>query len=191
MKNLKAKMFNQKASDPRNKPNQIIETIGLRSGQVVADIGSGGGYFTLRFAEIVGKEGRVYAVDTDEKLSEFVKNTARQKGLNNVITVLAKSKLELPKESLDLAFMRNVTHHISDRVSYFRELKKFLKPYGKVVIIEYRKGKPFTFRGIFGHYVSKETIVREMEEAGYTFEREFDFLPEQHLTIYAKQQKEA
>jgi len=191
MKNLKAKMFNQKASDLRNKPNQIIETIGLRSGQVVADIGSGGGYFTLRFAEIVGKEGRVYAVDTDEKLSQFVKNTARQKGLNNVITVLAKSKLELPKESLDLVFMRNVTHHISDRVSYFRELRKFLKPYGKVVIIEYRKGKPFTFRGIFGHYVCKETIVREMEEAGYTFEGEFDFLPEQHLTIYAKQQKEA
>ena len=191
MKNLKAKMFNKKASDPRNKPNQIIETIGLKSGQVIADIGSGGGYFTLRFAEIVGEEGKVYAVDTDEKLLEFVNNNAKQKGLNNIITLLAKDKLELPKESLDFVFMRNVTHHISNRVSYFKDLKKFLKPYGKVVIIEYKKGKPFTFRGMFGHYVCKETIVREMEEAGYTFEGEFDFLPEQHLTIYAKQRKEA
>jgi len=189
MRNLKAKMFNKKASAPRNKPNQIIETIGLKSGQVIADIGSGGGYFTLRFAEIVGEEGKVYAVDTDEKLLEFVKNSAKQKGMNNIITVLAKDKLELPKESLNFVFMRNVTHHISNRVSYFKNLKKFLKPYGKVVIIEYKKGKLFTFRWIFRHYVSKETIVQEMEKAGYVLEKEFDFLPEQHFTIYLNKQK--
>ena len=98
MKNLKAKMFNKKASDPRNKPNQIIEIIGLKSGQVIADIGSGGGYFTLRFAEIVGEEGKVYAVDTDEKLLEFVNSNSKQKGLNNIVTVLVKNKSELPKE---------------------------------------------------------------------------------------------
>lgn len=155
MKNLKAKIFNKKASDPRNKPDQIIETIGLKTGQVIADIGSGGGYFTLKFAEIVGKEGKVYAVDTDEKLLEFVNSNAKQKGLNNIVTVLVKDKLELPEESLDFVFMRNVTHHISNCVGYFKDLKKFLKPYGKVVVIEYKKGKPFTFRGMFGHYVSK------------------------------------
>ena len=184
MKNLKARMFNRKASNPRNKPDQIIEAIGLKSGQVIADIGSGGGYFTLKFAEIVGEEGKAYAVDTDEKLLEFVKKTAKEKGLNNVVMILVKDKLELPKESLDFVFMRNVTHHISNRVSYFKELKKFLKPHGKVVIIEYKKGKPFTFRGLFGHYVPKETIVQEMNEAGYVLEKEFDFLPEQHFTIY-------
>ncbi len=184
MKNLKAKMFNKKASDPQNKPNQIIEAIGLKSGQVIADIGSGGGYFTLRFAEIVGEEGKVYAVDTDEKLLEFVDNNAKQKGLNNIVMVLAKDKLELPKGGLDFVFMRNVTHHISNRVSYFKELKKFLKSSGKVIIIEYKKAKPFTFRGMFGHYVPKETIIQEMREAGYSLEKEFDFLPEQHFTIY-------
>jgi len=84
-------------------------------------------------------------------------------------------------------FMRNVTHHISNRVSYFKELKKFLKSSGRVVIIEYKKGKPFTFRGMFGHYVSRETIVQEMEEAGYSLEKEFDFLPEQHFAIYLNQ----
>jgi len=191
MRNLKAKMFNKKASDPQNKPDQIIEAIGLKSGQVIADIGSGGGYFTLRFAEIVGEGGKVYAVDTDEKLLEFVNNSAKQKGLNNVVPVLVKDKLELPEKSLDFVFMRNVTHHIPNRVSYFKELKKFLKPYGKVIIIEYKKGKPFTFRGMFGHYVSKEVIVQEMNKAGYILEKEFDFLPEQHFTIYSNKQEES
>lgn len=187
MKNLKAKMFNKKAADPKNKPDQIIETIGLKPGQAIADIGAGGGYFALRFAEIVGEKGKVYAVDADPRFLEFIKNSAKEKGLGNVLTLLAKDELDLPEEGLDFIFMRNVTHHIPNRVKYFKDLKRFLKPYGKVIIIEYGKGKPFTFRGIFGHYIPKEVIVQEMEEAGYVLENEFDFLPEQHFTIYSKQ----
>jgi len=186
MKNFKAEMFNKKASDRKNKPDKVIESIGLKSGDVIADIGSGGGYFTLRFAEIVGKEGKVYAVDTDEKLLEFIRKKAKQKGLENIITVSVKDKLKLPEKSLDYVFMRNVTHHISTRINYFKELKNFLKPSGRVIIIEYKKCKPFTFRGMFGHYVPKEVIIKEMEKAGYILEREFDFLQEQHFTVYLK-----
>jgi arsenite methyltransferase len=180
-------MFNKKASDLRNKPDQIVEAIALKPGQSIADIGSGGGYFSLRFAEMVGKEGRVYAIDTKPEFLEYVKNSAKEKGLDNVIpTLVSRDKLDLPEKSLDFIFMRNVTHHIPNRVEYFKNLKVFLKPDGKIIIIEYKKGKSFTFRGIFGHDVPKEIITREMEEAGYQLEREFDFLPEQHFTIYSK-----
>jgi len=186
MANFQAKMFNKKASDPRNKPDQIVKSIALKHGQSIADIGSGGGYFSLRFAEMVGEEGRVYAIDTKPEFLEYVKNSAKEKGLDNIIpTLLSGDKLDLPEKSLDFIFMRNVTHHITNRVEYFKNLKRFLKPNGKIIIIEYKKGKPFTFRGIFGHDVPKETIIREMEESGYLLEKEFDFLPEQHFTIYA------
>jgi len=187
MKNFKAEMFNKEAADPRNKPNQIIKIIGLKPGQVVADIGSGGGYFALRFAQIVGEEGRVYAVDINQGLLKYIDNRAKQKGLNNIVIVFAKDRLELPKQSLDFVFMRNVTHHILNRISYFKNLKEFLKPYGRVAIIEYREGGLFSFRRMFGHYVPKETIIREMMEAGYALEKEFDFLPKQHFTIYLNQ----
>jgi len=187
MGNFKAKMFNKKASDPKNKPDQIIEAISLKHGQSIADIGSGGGYFSLRFAKMIGEEGRVYAVDTKPEFLEYVKNSAREEGLDNVIPTLVSGDLDLPEKSLDLIFMRNVTHHIPNRVEYFKSLKRFLKPDGRIAIIEYKKGKIFTFRGLFGHCVSKGTIVQEMEEAGYLLEREFDFLPEQHFTIYSKQ----
>ena len=186
MANFQAKMFNKKASDPKNKPDQVIEAIALRPGQSIADIGSGGGYFSLQFARIVGKDGRVYAVDTKPEFLEYVKNSARKEGLNNVIsTLVLGDELDLPEKSLDMIFMRNVTHHIPNRVEYFKNLKRFLKPDGRIAIIEYKKGKVFTFRRLFGHYVPEETIIQEMEKAGYSLEREFDFLPEQHFTIYA------
>ncbi|HDN58534.1 MAG TPA: methyltransferase domain-containing protein [Candidatus Marinimicrobia bacterium] len=185
MANFQAKMFNKKASDPKNKPDQVVESIALKPGQSIADIGCGGGYFSLRFAEMVGKEGRVYAIDTKPEFLEYVKNSAKEKGLDNVVPMLVSGdKLDLPQKSLDFIFMRNVTHHIPNRVEYFRNLKQFLKTDGKIIIIEYKRGKPFTFRGIFRHYIPKETIIQEMEEAGYLVEKEFDFLPEQHFTIY-------
>jgi len=186
MKSFKAKMFNRKAADSRNKPDQIIEAIGLKLGQSIADIGAGGGYFTLRFAEIVGERGKVYAVDTNPRFLQFIKSKAGENGLNNIVTILTEDKLDLPEKSLDLIFMRNVTHHISNRVEYFKSLKRFLKPDGRIAIIEYKKGKIFTFRGLFGHYVPKETLIQEMEEAGYKLEKALDFLPEQHFTIYSK-----
>jgi len=189
MRTLKAKMFNKKASGSKNKPDQIIKAIGLRHGQSIADIGAGGGYFTLRFAEIVGNEGKVYAIDTNPAFLQFIEKSANEKGLNNVVTILTKDGLDLPESSLDFVFMRNVTHHIPNRVQYFKNLRRFLKPDGRVIIIEYKKGKLFTFRRLFGHYIPKEIIIQEMKEAGYKLEKEFDFLPEQHFTIYSKQSR--
>lgn len=100
MSELKAKVFNKKASDPRNKPDQIIEAIGLNYGQTIADIGAGGGYFSLRFAEIVGENGKVYAVDTNHEFLDFINNSAQKKGLNNLVTLLiTEDKLDLHEET--------------------------------------------------------------------------------------------
>lgn len=181
----KAKMFNKKASDPKNKPDQIIETLGLQPGQTIADIGAGGGYFSLRFADAVGRNGVVYAIDTSPEFLEFVRKTADEKGSSNIKTVLAEEdKLTLPKKSLDIIFLRNVYHHLPIRVEYLRNLKEFLKPGGKIVIIEYKRGGPFGFQRIFGHYVPKETIIREMGDVGYQLKNDYDFLPKQSFTVY-------
>jgi len=180
-------MFNKKASDPRNKPDQVLEALELRQGQNVADIGAGGGYFCLRFAEAAGGKGKVYAIDTNPRFLEFIKNGAKEKRLNNVKTILVvRENLALPERGLDLVFMRNVCHHLTNRVEYFRKLKRFLKPKGRVAIVEYKRAKPFTFRGMFEHYVPRETIIEEMKEAGYRVKQEFGFLPEQSFTIFSK-----
>ncbi len=191
MRNLKAEMFNRKASDPRNKPEQILEILALLKGQNVADIGAGGGYFSLRFADAVGREGRVFAVDTNQEFLEFVSNSASEKGLNNVETVLAtEDNSNLPERSLDLVFMRNVCHHLSKRVEYFKKLKDALKAGGRIAVIEYRRSGRFSFHRMLGHHVPREIIIKEMKEAGYQLKKDIDFLPEQSFTIFSLHKEE-
>ncbi len=182
---LKARMFNRAASNPKNKPGEVLEALGLKRGEWVADIGSGGGFFSLRFAEVVGRSGRVFSVDVDPGMLEFIKATARGSGLANIETVLSRGgELALPERSIDLVFVRNVYHHLTDRVEYFRRLRRFLKPAGRIAIIEYKGVKPLTFRGLFRHYVPRETIIEEMGKAGYEVSQEFTFLPEQSFIIF-------
>lgn len=186
MRNFKAEMFNRKASSPKNKPDEILEALTLQQGQKVADIGAGGGYFSLRFAEVVGRDGRVFAVDTNPKFLEFIKNSAKEKGLDNVETVLtAANNPTLPEKSIDLIFLRNVCHHLPNRAKYFKTLKYAVKPRGRIAIIEYRAGGRFSFHRKFGHYVPKEIIIEEMKEAGCLLEKDLDFLPEQSFMIFS------
>jgi len=185
-KSLKAELFNKKASDPKNEAVIVLEALGLNQGQVVADIGSGGGYFTFLFAKSVGEGGKVFAIDTNLDFLEFVKTNAEEKGLNNIETVVATNeKPLLLKKSVDLVFMRNVCHHIQNREAYFRRLRDVLNPDGRVAIVEYRGGVGFSFHSLFGHSVPKETIVKEMRAAGYRLEKDSDFLPEQSFTLFS------
>ncbi len=187
---LQAKMFNKKAADPKNKPDRILEAIDLKQGQNIADIGSGGGYFSLRFAETVGEKGRVYAIDENHEYLNFIKRNAEEKGLHNVTLVaISEGKLGLPEKDLDVVFMRNVTHHINDRIGYFKALRDYLKRGGRVAVIEYKRGKAISFRRLFGHHVSEETIAKEMNDAGFSLENRYDFLPEQHFAIYRMMNK--
>jgi ubiquinone/menaquinone biosynthesis C-methylase UbiE len=179
-------MFNRKASDPKNKPEEVLKALGLQLIQKVADIGAGGGFYSLRFAEVVGTGGQVFAVETNPMFLEFIQARAKEKGLSNIETVLAtKESAALPAKSLDLIFMRNVCHHLQKRVEYFRKLQDPLGKDGRIAIVEYKGGKGFSFHRLLGHYVPKEKIIREMKEAGFQLEKDLDFLPEQSFTIYS------
>jgi arsenite methyltransferase len=185
MSELQAKMFNKKAGNPKNKPGQILDVINLKLGQSVADIGSGGGYFSIRFAVAVGETGKVYAVDENQEYLDFIKQNAKERNLHNIILISAsEGGMDLPEKALDFVFMRNVTHHITDRAAYFKALHKYLKPGGRVAVIEYKRGKTISFRRLFGHHVSEETIAKEMHAAGFSLEKRLDFLPEQHFSIF-------
>lgn len=176
-----AKLLNRRAAAPRFLPDRVIESLALRPGETVADLGSGGGYFTLRFARAVGPTGKVLAVDMNARLLDFVKRLAVDQGLANIVPVLTDGSPDaIPPRSVDLAFMRNTYHHLADPVGFFASLKKCLKPGARVVVIDYGESSGlFSFHRIFGHRVTRAKVLDQMAAAGYERGEAFEFLPEQ------------
>jgi arsenite methyltransferase len=171
--------------DESQKPELVIQALGIEPGDRVADLGSGSGYFTFRLADAVGPSGRVYAVDVDEDMNAYVAQLARARGAANVEIVLAApDDPHLPGGAIDLIFTANTDHHIEDRPAYFRQARRFLSPEGRIAIIDYREDAGW-FQRVFGHATSHETIEREMAEAGYDVVARPGFLEEQTFLVLA------
>jgi ubiquinone/menaquinone biosynthesis C-methylase UbiE len=182
----KAKMFNRKASWKQSRADEILKTLDIQLGQTIADIGSGGGFFTFLFSHLVGDKGTVYAIDINEEFLEYINSQASENGLTNIKTILVTERsIRDPQHSVDLVFVRNVYHHLQNRVHYFTQAKELLSTRGRIAIIEYsRHGSIFSFHRRCGHNVPQEIIVEEMNKAGYTVSASFDFLPVQSFTIF-------
>ena len=177
--------LNKEASSARSKPGEILGSLQIQEGYAIADIGSGGGYFTLEFARMVGRTGRVYAVDNQSRNLDFIMYRSERQGLDNIVFVLATGdEVNLPEAGLDLIFARNVFHHLPAPAKYFQSLKRFLKPSGKVAIIEHRPKGGLGFVAMFKHSTPVEIILREMEGAGYFLAQSFAFLPEQTFNLF-------
>jgi arsenite methyltransferase len=180
---IRAAMLNQRA---KNQADIVLRSLKIREGDVVADIGCGGGFFTFAFLNGVGERGKVFAVDVDERMLQYIHNKAAKEGRRNLIPVLAEpDKLSLPESGCDLFFLRNVFHHLPDPGGYFRQLKKSLKPGGRVAVIDYHnQGRGWIH--LCGHrLVSGEEICNIMIEAGFRVIETFNFLPGQSFHIFA------
>jgi arsenite methyltransferase len=177
--------LNKEASAAKSKPVEIIASLDIHDGDIIADIGSGGGYFTLALARKAGKKGRVYAIDVKSKYLDFVRSKAAREGVDNISAVLGDAGImDLPKAGLDLVFARNVFHHLPAPADYFSRIKKYLKPGGRIAIIEHRPKRGFNFVALFKHHTPGETVIQDMDRAGYTVQRSFDFLPDQTFTLF-------
>lgn len=174
--------------DAYQKPAQVIEALRLKPGMAVADIGSGSGYFTRRFAEAVAQTGKVYAVDVEPEMLESAKQSVeRMRAAFNAEFILAEpDNPKLPVESVDLIFVCNTVHHLEHRGNYFAGLRSALKPGGRIAIVDFY---PDERSGNLGfskrHLVPRETVLDDMAKAGYRLIKEHDFLPKQYFLEFA------
>lgn len=172
------------ARDAYQKPDEVMKALALRPGEVVADIGSGSGYFTVRFARAVGDGGRVYAVDISPDMIRHLNRRIRDAGLRNVVTVLSEPDDPLlPEASVDRFVIVDTWHHVEDRAGYLARLKRMLKPGGQVVHIDFQKrdlpvGPPPAMK------IAREDLVKQMEGAGFRLAAEHDFLPYQYFLVF-------
>lgn len=176
-----AQVFDDPKRDAWQKPHEVIQALALKPDAVIADIGSGTGYFAARFAHMVPK-GRVYGVDTEPDMVKYLGERAKREGLSNISAVAgAPDDPRLP-EKADLILMVDVFHHIEDRERYFRKLRESLKPGGRIAIIDFRMdspdGPPKSAR------IAPDRVKAELKGAGYTLAQEHAFLPNQYFLIF-------
>ena len=161
-----------------------MAALGLAPGAQVADIGAGSGWFTRPLARAVAPSGKVYAVDVDADMNERLRERLADDGIENVEIVLgAYEDPKLPDGAIDLVFTSNTVHHMQDRPTYFRNLKRDLAPGGRVAIVDF-DGRKGWFVRFMEHYTAKDVLLAELAEAGYRVEKDHDFLDRQSFVVF-------
>ncbi len=173
------------------KPDQIMDALGIADGSKVADIGAGGGYFTVRLARRVGPNGVVWAEDVQPAMLEAIKRRVAKdvsKDVRNVRTVQGTSSDPmLPKGSLDAALISETFSEVSragNPVLFLENVRAALRNGGRVGIIDYKKegGGPGPDEG----RPTPEAIIAAAEQAGLRLEKRETFLPFQFFLIFMK-----
>jgi SAM-dependent methyltransferase len=178
-----SQVFDDPKRDAWQKPHEVIQALALKPDALIADIGAGTGYFSVRLAHRVPK-GRVYAVDTEPDMVKHLAERAKRDGLQNLTAVSAQPADPKLPEKVDLVLFVDVYHHIESRERYFKTLGESLKPDARVAIIDFRMdspaGPPKSAR------VAPERVKAELESAGYTVVQEHAFLPNQYFLVFRR-----
>jgi ubiquinone/menaquinone biosynthesis C-methylase UbiE len=174
--------------DEWQQPERIMDALRMAEGDKVADVGAGGGWFTLRLARRVGPNGLVYAEDINPQMIESINRRVEREGLTNVSTTLGtKDDPLLPANALHAVLIVGSYHYIQlgNPVGLLGHVRAALRPRGRLGIVDFRRdgsgpGPPFEER------VDPDAIVRDAMQAGLTLVSREDFLRYQYLLVFAK-----
>jgi predicted methyltransferase len=167
------------------RPDQIMDAMAIADGSIVADIGAGSGWFTIRLARRVGPQGRVYAEDVQTAMINAISRRVAREGLPNVKPVLGLNNDPRLPEKVDAAIMVDAYHEIENRVAVLSSLARSLKPQGRIGVIDFKldgtgPGPEPDER------VSPDVVVKDAAQAGLKLIRQEPFLPYQYFLIFGK-----
>jgi predicted methyltransferase len=170
--------------DAWQRPDQIMDALQIGEGSVVADLGAGGGWFTVRLARRVGPNGRVYAEDVQPQMIGAIDRRVQREGLRNVITTLGTQvDPKIPEATVDAVLIVDAYAEMAQPVALLRNVAKTLKPGGVIGIINHKKdgggpGPPMNER------VDPEKVIADARAAGLELRRRDDFLRYQYLLTF-------
>ena len=168
-------------------PSEVIKTMGLTPGDVVADIGCGTGYFSRRMAKAVAPNGKVYANEIQPEFIEMLKVNCAKEGVTNYEAVLgAEDDPKLPKGEIDWILLTDVFHEFQQPKPMLAHMLESLKPDGKVALIEYRLLGDTAKHIKEEHRMSVKQVLAEWNEAGFELVDLLEFLPSQHFFIFQR-----
>ena len=178
-----------KLEDPERaawqKPDRVVEALGLRAGDVACDVGAGTGYLALRMARAVGPSGSVYTIDVDRRMIEVIGQRIRESGIENVHPVLSDAKRgALPPRRCQVILTVNAFHHFLDGAAYLKRLAGRLAPGERIVIVDFHK-KATPVGPPAGHRISRTEVAAQAGRAGLEVTRERRFLPYQYFLEFS------
>ena len=163
--------------------DDILKVLGLKDGDIVADIGSGTGVLSRPMARKVAPTGRVLAVEVDQELLDYIDERSAQEKLGDILTVLGEFQdPKLPTNDVDVAFFHNTLHHIKDRVGYLKLLASHLTPEGRMLVIDM----------IDGHkddpemQIDVESVVGWMKAAGFQRSQQIDLFEDKFFLVFRR-----
>lgn len=174
--------------DDWQQPDPVMDHLGISEGARVADIGAGGGWFTVRLARRVGPNGLVYAEDIQSPMIETIKRRVAREGLSNVKTILGTSADPKLPSGLDAVLMVDTYTQLADSVrgSLLQRIAAALGPNGRLGIVDFKRdgeggpGPPLDQR------ISPDVVKAQAAAAGLTLRSHETFLRYQYLLIFVK-----
>lgn len=158
-------------------PEKILVQFGISPGMHVADFGAGNGYYVRLLSELVGKEGKVIAIDVHKDMVRKVAKAANDQNLNNVEVIWGDLEQDsgsaLPDASQDVVVMANMLFMLEDKKAVLREAMRILRPNGRVLLVEWAD----SYAGIGphrDHVVTKEDAATAFKESGFEFDKEIE-----------------
>jgi ubiquinone/menaquinone biosynthesis C-methylase UbiE len=167
---------------------EVVREIGLRPGELVADLGAGTGIFSVPMARAVGPTGRVLSVEVDAGFLPIISAKAREGGVSNIQPVLGQFEdPRLPRGDVDVAFFHDVLHHIEQRQSYLARVASYLKAGGRIVVVDYDMNVPGVPHANQPEMlISPEQVDGWMRAAGLRLTRRVEMFEDKFFVIYTK-----
>jgi len=172
--------------ESEEQPEKALDALNLKPGMVVADIGAGVGYMSLRLAKRIGPTGKVYANDLQPEMLNQLRANAAKARLGNIVTVVGDvADPKLPPNTMDLVLLVDVYHEFSEPQKMLRKIRETLKPDGRLVLLEYRAEDPnVPIRA--EHKMTVAQVKTELEAEGFVLQPVIETLPRQHILILTK-----
>ncbi len=168
------------------KPEELLDLLGIKEGDVVADVGAGVGFFSLRAAERVGRTGKVLAVDVQPEMIDGLRMMMERFGHENIEPILGNvDDPKLPADSVDHVLMVMAYHEFSHPVEMMRHVRDAMKRDGQIVVVEYKAETPES-RVQPLHKMSEAEILQDMRTLGFRRVSVVDIVPSQHVFVFKK-----
>jgi ubiquinone/menaquinone biosynthesis C-methylase UbiE len=166
------------------KPDAIMDALGIYDGSSVADLGAGGGWFTVRLARRVGPTGRVYAQDIQKPMIESMERRFRREGLRNVTTVLGTPEDPKLPDPVDAVLIVGVYGEVARPVELLEHVRQSLRPGGRVGVVDFRKDGLGPGPDTLEERVDEAVVIKDAEQAGLRLINRTTQLPFQYLLVF-------